>query len=154
MLICSGHPLQLNFPFLERLKLKTIMYVLFPTMLMIDTSPIKSTPQRTYPGARNMIYEYVTYPCTLQKNLSLGMTPISSHKHYLNSSTRETTPSSFTATKANTDGSTTHLSELTSSGVVVGCLRKLQGWSLASIFNEYDRYAQGKGESDLQVPPR
>ena len=37
------------------------------------------------------------------------------------------------------------------SGVVVGCLRKLQGWSLASIFNEYDRYAQGKGESDLQV---
>lgn len=40
------------------------------------------------------------------------------------------------------------------SGVVVGCLRKLQGWSLASIFNEYDRYAQGKGESDLQVSPR
>jgi Tyrosine phosphatase family len=40
---------------------------------------------------------------------------------------------------------------LTESGVVVGCLRKLQGWSLASIFNEYDRYAQGKGESDLQV---
>jgi Tyrosine phosphatase family len=78
--------------------------------------------------------------------------PISSHKHYLNSSTREITPSSFTATKANTDGSTTYLSELTSSGVVVGCLRKLQGWSLASIFNEYDRYAQGKGESDLQVP--
>lgn len=37
------------------------------------------------------------------------------------------------------------------SGVVVGCLRKLQGWSLASIFNEYDRYAQGKGEGDLQV---
>jgi hypothetical protein len=27
----------------------------------------------------------------------------------------------------------------------------MQGWSLASIFNEYDRYAQGKGESDLQV---
>jgi len=43
--------------------------------------------------------------------------------------------------------------ELIFSGVVVGCLRKLQGWSLASIFNEYDRYAQGKGESDLQVPP-
>jgi Tyrosine phosphatase family len=36
---------------------------------------------------------------------------------------------------------------------VIGCLRKLQGWSLASIFNEYDRYAQGKGESDLQVYP-
>lgn len=43
---------------------------------------------------------------------------------------------------------------LTSSGVVVGCLRKLQGWSIASIFNEYDRYAQGKGESDLQFIER
>jgi len=40
------------------------------------------------------------------------------------------------------------------SGVVVGCLRKLQGWSIASIFNEYDRYAQGKGESDLQFIER
>jgi tyrosine-protein phosphatase-like protein OCA2 len=39
---------------------------------------------------------------------------------------------------------------LTCSGVVIGCLRRLQGWSLASIFNEYDRYAQGKGEGDLQ----
>lgn len=26
MLICSGHPLQLNFPFLKRLRLKTVMY--------------------------------------------------------------------------------------------------------------------------------
>jgi Tyrosine phosphatase family len=40
---------------------------------------------------------------------------------------------------------------LINSGVVIGCLRKLQGWSFASIFNEYDRYAQGKGEWDLQV---
>ncbi|POW08722.1 hypothetical protein PSHT_09459 [Puccinia striiformis] len=26
-------------------------------------------------------------------------------------------------------------------GTVVGCLRKLQGWNLASIFEEYRRYA-------------
>src|SRR5271156_870230 len=102
-----------------------------------------------------MIYEYVTYPCILPKNLSLKMTRISLHRHYLNSSTHATTPSSFTATKENTDGLNHPVkTELMSSGVVVGCLRKLQGWSLASIFNEYDRYAQGKGESDLQVPPR
>lgn len=29
-------------------------------------------------------------------------------------------------------------------GTVVGCLRKAQGWSLTSIFEEYRRYAGGK----------
>lgn len=30
-------------------------------------------------------------------------------------------------------------------GTVIGCLRKLQGWNLTSIFEEYRRYS---GESD------
>jgi tyrosine-protein phosphatase SIW14 len=30
-------------------------------------------------------------------------------------------------------------------GAIVGCLRKLQGWSLASIFEEYNRFAGDKG---------
>jgi len=29
-------------------------------------------------------------------------------------------------------------------GVVVGCLRRVQKWSLSSIFDEYRRYASGK----------
>lgn len=33
---------------------------------------------------------------------------------------------------------------LTSAGVVVGCLRKLQRWNLTSIFEEYRRYAGNK----------
>ena len=28
-------------------------------------------------------------------------------------------------------------------GCLVGCLRKLQGWSLASIFDEYARFCKG-----------
>lgn len=35
-------------------------------------------------------------------------------------------------------------------GVLIGCLRKTQKWSLASIFNEYDRFSGGKGEADLE----
>jgi hypothetical protein len=75
----------------------------------------------------------------------------SSQKHYPISSILETTLSSFTATRVNIDGTLPRGTTDMDSGVVVGCLRKLQGWSLASIFNEYDRFAQGKGEGDLQV---
>lgn len=30
-------------------------------------------------------------------------------------------------------------------GTVIGCLRKLQMWSLSAIFEEYDRHADGRG---------
>ena len=30
-------------------------------------------------------------------------------------------------------------------GAMVGCLRRLQGWSLASVFDEYNRFAGDKG---------
>ncbi|RNF21646.1 putative tyrosine phosphatase [Trypanosoma cruzi] len=33
-------------------------------------------------------------------------------------------------------------------GIVCGCLRKLQGWSLVSILEEYRRYAQDKGRAE------
>ncbi|KEG14185.1 putative tyrosine phosphatase [Trypanosoma grayi] len=33
-------------------------------------------------------------------------------------------------------------------GIVCGCLRKLQGWNLVSILEEYRRYAQEKSRSD------
>ena len=37
-------------------------------------------------------------------------------------------------------------------GVLVGVMRKmLQGWSLASIFDEYSRFASGKGDADVEV---
>ncbi|KAH3673194.1 hypothetical protein WICMUC_003812 [Wickerhamomyces mucosus] len=36
-------------------------------------------------------------------------------------------------------------------GVLVGIMRKLlQGWSITGIFNEYDKFAGGKGESDIE----
>ncbi|KAG8345865.1 putative Tyrosine phosphatase family [Trypanosoma vivax] len=33
-------------------------------------------------------------------------------------------------------------------GIVCGCLRKLQGWNLVSILEEYRRYAQDKSRAD------
>lgn len=37
-------------------------------------------------------------------------------------------------------------------GVLVGIMRKmLQGWSLAAIFDEYTKFAKGKGDADIEV---
>lgn len=37
-------------------------------------------------------------------------------------------------------------------GTLVGVMRKLlQGWSLAAIFDEYGRFAGGKGDADVEV---
>ena len=94
MLMNSGHPLQLNFPFLERLHLKTIMYAPFKftlyKMLILDTSQIKSILKRTSLGARNTEYKYVTYACNLQKSRSPKMTLTLLQKLYHSSSIRET----------------------------------------------------------------
>lgn len=36
-------------------------------------------------------------------------------------------------------------------GVLVGIMRKLlQGWSITGVFNEYNKFAGGKGESDIE----
>lgn len=97
-----------------------------------------------------MEYEYAISACNLQKNHLSRMTQNLWQRPYLISLIRAIIHCSSTVTKASIDGLTSY-NRTDESGVVVGCLRKLQGWSYASIFNEYDRYAQGKGESDLQA---
>jgi len=124
----SGHPLQLNFPFLERLKLKTIVYLadqeysaeniawcerhgirICHIHMQSAKEPFIENDPELVAEALSHLLDSRNYPLLVHSNKG---------KHRC--------------------------------GVVVGCLRKLQGWSLASIFNEYDRYAQGKGEGDLQ----
>jgi tyrosine-protein phosphatase-like protein OCA2 len=37
-------------------------------------------------------------------------------------------------------------------GVLVGVMKKmLLGWSLAAIFDDYSKFAGGKGEADMEV---
>lgn len=56
----SGHPLQLKFPFLERLHLKTIMYRPFRAILTSeDTWQTKNTRPKTSLGVTNTEYGYV-----------------------------------------------------------------------------------------------
>ncbi|KAJ3285569.1 tyrosine-protein phosphatase required for protection against superoxide stress (By similarity) [Borealophlyctis nickersoniae] len=118
----SGQPNELNFPLLEKLGLRTVIYLApeEPTqrfLNFIDDQEIKLhhlgiiTPQTAWdPISEEVVLEALelildprNYPLMIMCNLGRHRT-----------------------------------------GTVVGCLRKLQRWNLTSIFEEYRRYAGPK----------
>mmetsp|Transcript_22811 Transcript_22811/g.37550 ORF Transcript_22811/g.37550 Transcript_22811/m.37550 type:complete len:169 (-) Transcript_22811:47-553(-) len=118
----SGQPNELNFPFLEKLKLKKIIY-LAPdepsqqfTNFMEDqdiemvhlgweghTNPWKPISEEVVLAALDIILDPSNYPLHIMCNLGRHRT-----------------------------------------GTLLGCLRKLQRWNLTAIFEEYRRYAGSK----------
>ncbi|KAL1920236.1 uncharacterized protein VTP21DRAFT_1382 [Calcarisporiella thermophila] len=118
----SGQPNQLNFPFLEKLRLKTVVWLApeEPNQQFLDfiddqeiqiyqvgnVSSINAWDPITEEAvleALEIILNPQNYPMTVMCNLGRHRT-----------------------------------------GTVVGCLRKLQRWNLTSIFEEYRRYAGPK----------
>ncbi|KAJ3051939.1 tyrosine-protein phosphatase required for protection against superoxide stress (By similarity) [Rhizophlyctis rosea] len=121
----SGAPNELNFPFLEKLGLRTVVYLAqeepTPRFLnFIDDQEIKlhhlalhgTAPssnawdpmsEEVVLEALELILDPTNYPLVIMCNLGRHRT-----------------------------------------GTVVGCLRKLQRWNLTSIFEEYRRYAGPK----------
>jgi len=121
----SGMPNELNFPFLERLQLKTIIYLAsdeVPDKLadFIDDQGIDLIPfvpdEEEAPTPWKPISEGIVLSA-LELLLDPSMYPI----YVMCSQGRHRT------------------------GTVMGCLRKLQRWALSSIFEEYHRYAEAKG---------
>ncbi|ODQ55530.1 protein-tyrosine phosphatase [Saitoella complicata NRRL Y-17804] len=133
----SGHPLRLNFKFLEKRKFKTIIYI------------------------ADQDYDPETIAFCTTHNITLHLNPLPPTKE----------PFQTLSSSSNSTHSITHaLSLLLDTrnhpvlihsnkgkhrvGVVVACLRKLQGWSLASVFDEYARFAGGsKGEVEVEYKP-
>ncbi|CAN8065745.1 unnamed protein product [Agarophyton chilense] len=120
----SGMPNELNFPFLERLQLRTIIYLASDEVSdklhdFIDDqdiqllhlfqdddipTPWKPISEETVLSVMELLLSTPTYPVYIMCSQGRHRT-----------------------------------------GTVVGCLRKLQRWSLSSIFDEYHRHADGKG---------
>lgn len=124
----SGHPNVLNFPFLERLKLKTVMY-LSPeepsqeflnfiedqgveflhlgkedgTATRVGQNAWSPLSEELVVRALKIMLEHDRYPLLVMDNLG---------RHRV--------------------------------GTVIGCFRKLQHWNLTSILEEYRRYAGSK----------
>ncbi|XP_004348965.1 tyrosine phosphatase [Capsaspora owczarzaki ATCC 30864] len=119
----SGQPNELNFPFLEKLHLKTIVFLAAedPSQALrnfaddhdievlhlgkAQASALTWAPlaEETVIEALNVVLNPEHYPLHVMCNLG-------SHR----------------------------------TGTLIGCLRKLQRWNLTSIFEEYRRHAMGK----------
>eukprot|EP01006_Ploeotia_vitrea_P026767 TRINITY_DN59717_c0_g1_i1.p1 TRINITY_DN59717_c0_g1~~TRINITY_DN59717_c0_g1_i1.p1 ORF type:complete len:194 (+),score=78.81 TRINITY_DN59717_c0_g1_i1:41-622(+) len=118
----SGLPTELNYPFLETLRLRTIVYLapeeppehlahfaadedvrLMHLGASSAKSPWKPVSEDLVLAALDVLTDSRRYPLLVCCHLGRHRT-----------------------------------------GTVVGCLRKLQRWNLASIFDEYRRYAAGK----------
>lgn len=121
----SGMPNELNFPFLEQLQLKTVIYLASDEMsdkladFMEDQSieVIPLTPDEDdMPAPWQPMSEEVVL-----SGMELLLDPSVYPIHVMCSQGRHRT------------------------GTVIGCLRKLQGWCLSSIFEEYHRHADAKG---------
>eukprot|EP00741_Cyanophora_paradoxa_P001038 tig00000455_g1000.t1 len=118
----SGQPNELNFPFLEKLNLKKIIYLApdEPAPQFINfmddqditlhhlgseghSNPWKPISEQVVLEALDLILDPKNYPLMVMCNLGRHRT-----------------------------------------GTLIGCLRKLQRWNLTAIFEEYRRYAGSK----------
>ncbi|TDH70188.1 hypothetical protein CCR75_002202 [Bremia lactucae] len=122
----SGQPNELNFPFLERLNLRTIIY-----LALEDPNP----------QFQSFVEEQ-----EIQLVFLGGNTRMESRRKAWEPLSEETV---LAALEIILDRSnhplyiTCHLGR-DRTGAVVGCLRKIQGWHLSSIFEEYRRFAGSK----------
>ncbi|KAL0636360.1 hypothetical protein Q9L58_004707 [Maublancomyces gigas] len=125
----SGYPLPINFPMLERLGLKTIIYLGDPTYLPENTA---------WCAAHHITLHHFLQPAVKEPFLHQNPDIIAAALHILLD--RRNYPVLVHSNKGK------HRA-----GVLVGCMRRvLQGWSLAATHAEYDRYAGEKGEADLE----
>lgn len=121
----SGMPNELNFPFLEGLQLRTIVYlsteeVPDPLENFIDDQDIDIVVLAPYEDEVSAQWRPISEDVVLQamrELLDVTKYPI----HIMCTGGRHKT------------------------GAVIGCLRKMQRWFLSSIFEEYQRYATAKG---------
>ncbi|RIB08478.1 protein-tyrosine phosphatase [Gigaspora rosea] len=124
----SGHPNRKNFPFLKKLKLKSIMYLssdefheelsqfvkdqniqVFHYKIDGNKEPFIEIEQKEISNALVKVLDIRNHPVLIHCNKG---------KHRI--------------------------------GCLVGCLRKLQKWSLTSIFHEYRRFAVTKVLADQE----
>ncbi|KAK9454884.1 tyrosine phosphatase family-domain-containing protein [Dipodascopsis uninucleata] len=125
----SGHPLPINFPFLERLKLKTIIY--------LGENELRQVNQEWADKNGIRVYHFKMESCKLPfiendpKAIESALGIVADSRNF---------PILMHSNKGK------HRV-----GVLVGAMRKLlQRWNLASIFDEYSQFAAGKEDSDIE----
>lgn len=121
----SGHCHQLNFPFLERLNLKTVIYLSHdepsqPFLNFLEDQGISLIRPLDIGTDTGITEQSPMSETEVLFALQVILSPQHYPLHVMCNFGRHRT------------------------GTIVGCLRKLQRWSLTAIFEEYRRYAGSK----------
>ncbi|KZF25967.1 protein-tyrosine phosphatase [Xylona heveae TC161] len=125
----SGYPLEINFPMLEKLKLRTIIY-------LADTDYLDENI--TWCQRHDITVHHYRVPSVREPFVENDPVAIESALRVL--SDRRNFPLLVHSNKGK------HRV-----GVLIGCMRKLlQKWSLTAIYAEYMRFAGEKGDADLE----
>lgn len=142
----SGHPLEINYPFIENLNLRTIVYIGDPPSSKDKNKDVNSVKifQRFQEWAKD-------------KNIRL----VHFHQPAAKEPFRENDKDIIRQT-LEIILDTRNLPVLLNSnkgkhriGVLIGVMRVLlQGWSLATTFDEYIKFANGKSDADLEFIER
>ena len=127
----SGHPLEINYPFLEHLSLKTIVYI-------GDRSDTDNAEYRAWALDHGITWLHFDAKSAKEPFIENDRKVIRNTLEIILD--RRNLPVLVHSNKGK------HRV-----GVLVGVMRTLiQGWSLATIFDEYIKFANGKGDADLE----
>lgn len=155
----SGFPMPINYPFLRQLKLKTIIYLGDLGEEVKKNKPKKEgdkkAPKKDKHGTQEILSNYKKW---------LDTTDIKFHQLVMRSSQEPFILNTQEEAQAALIGALHLMLDKQNFpmlihsnkgkhriGVLVGLMRKiLQGWCMSGIFEEYEKFAMGKSEYDLE----
>lgn len=161
----SGFPMPINYPFMEQLKLKTIIYL----GDLGQDAPKKKTktdqrekddkkakkPKKDKQGTVEIFENYKAWIATTDIKFH-HLVMHSSQEPFILNSHSETQEALIKALQLMLDKQNFPMLIHSNKGkhrigVLVGLMRKiLQGWCMSGIFEEYEKFAMGKSEFDLE----
>lgn len=146
----SGFPMPINYPFLQQLKIKTIIY-------LGDLGHSHSHKKKDKHGTAEIMDQYEkwieTTDITLHKlSMDQAQEPFTSREIQEKSYKALATALQLLLDKHNFPILVHSNKGKHRTGLLIGLVRKLlQGWCLSGIFDEYEKFAMGKSEFDLET---
>lgn len=152
----SGFPIEINYPFIEQLKLKTIIY-LGDLGQEKKKEKTKKDGKAKKEGTKEQIWhQYKNWISTTDIQfhhliMELSQEPFNSDQELEQSKELLKTALQLMLDKNNFPMLIHSNKGKHRIGVLVGLMRKIfQGWGMSGIFEEYEKFALGKSEFDLE----
>lgn len=154
----SGFPMEINYPFLQQLNLKTIIYLGDLGHEISSSTTTKKKKKKDKDGSTEIFNQYVNW-IESQNGITFHNLLIESSQEPFNKSqeNEQSLKSLTTALHLILDKSNYPILIHSNkgkhrTGLFIGLMRKLlQGWCLSGIFEEYEKFAMGKFEYDLEL---